>query len=79
MRILGKPILGKLAGVFSLLLLLLLPGSYSYLVAANTAPIDLSSQVVVTTAHEQTLLDPATGDLTLTADVADSQTKCNAS
>lgn len=69
MRILGKPMLGRLAGLFSLVLLLLLPGSYNYLVAAVSAPSDLSNQVIVTTTNEHTLLDPATGDLTLTADV----------
>jgi RHS repeat-associated protein len=68
MRILGKLILGKLVGVFALALLLL-PGSYSVLIAASTTPIDLSSQVIVTTTNERTLLDPATGDLTLTADI----------
>ena len=62
-------IFGKVLGLFSLLLLLLLPGGYRYLVAANTEPSDLSSQVIVTTTNEQTLLDPATGDITFTAEV----------
>ena len=69
MRILGKPIPGKLAALFALVLLLLLPGSYSLLIAASTTPSDLSNQVIVTTTHEQTLLDPATGDITFTAEV----------